>query len=397
MNTSKKDTRCINDIFPIDKIIIFVFLIIVSCAYLPAAILSIGTKQIPLYIQIPAYLLIGALISFLFLIVKKMWYSILFTLLVFFLYSYTQSPLLPAMLAAILLLFSLGGFVSSICKGKVYLLLSLIPLLSYVGAYALTGSLIYSLIALIPIPSAMLMGVLHKKRVGRTAMIATASAVLLTLCAAFALLLLFKNGTVSVEYVRALINVARENVIYFMKNFTVDVGGTPTNIFVAEYVDMFVTHIFNLLFSVAVCASFVIIFFSHSIQMILYERTDYDLLVTEKTSKITMSIYAAGIFIICYILSLSTDVAGNPDILSAISQNLCIILTPGLFIVGLEAVGALMKKLRGLGFFLILLLMIGILALSEYILDIMAGLGAVYIIIKAIDKWAEKHYIQKHM
>ena len=82
--------------------------------------------------------------------------------------------------------------------------------------------------------------------------------------------------------------------------------------------------------------------------------------------------------------------------MSVVAGNLRLMLTPGLLIVGIGSLSAILRKLRGLGFFVLLFLFVAIFTLSDYIVLILAAIGAVYIIVTAIDEWAQKHYSKKN-
>lgn len=386
----------IGDMFPLNQIIIFMALTVLSCTFLPVGIMSLfSANATPVYILIPAYALLVSGAAFLFLIIKRSWYTPLLSLVVLFIYSLTKSPVICAIVTAVLLSFILCGYMCSILKGGANWFLLMLPVLSYIGAFALCGDPIFSLISIIPLSASALVGMLHRKRVERKAIIITSSAVLLSLIALFALLVLGINGKLSLSAINQGILNARETAISFMQNYTLTINGIAIAMFDPELVEIFIIGLFNILPAIIVCSAFIIIYISHSLQITLYERTDFDLMITEKTSKINMSIYAACIFPLSYILSLSTDVSGNATLLGVVTKNLFIILVPGLFISGLSSVGDMLKKKRGIGVLLVLVLALAAFMLRQYIIEIVAAFGAVYIIITNIDAWAQKHYANK--
>lgn len=392
---SKPLSGFIDDIFPVRRIIIYTFLLLLSCVYLPCAAALPFLFGTPLLFGIMAFVLTVSGVIFMFTEIKKLGYTVVVCVLIFFSYSYTRSFLVPAVIVALLFAFTLGSYIFSLCSKKTCALFFLIPIAAYLGAYSLTGDGIISLISLIPIPSVILQGALHKKNSDRTTIIVSSVFALTAACTGFAVLLLKLYGKLSIAGISEAVSEAREGIIHFMKNLSVDTGGGAINVFATEYVDAFVSQFFNMLPAVIIVAFLVLIYVCHSLQIRLYLRTDFDLLVTEKSSRITMSIYAACIFAIAYILSFSTDTAGNTDLLGAAAGNLRVILTPGFFIVGFDAIGAILRRLRGIGLILMLLLAVAVFALSQYIILIMAAIGAVYIIVTSVDTWAKKHYSQK--
>lgn len=392
----REEITLADDIFPIRKIIVFIFLTLLSCAYLPCAVTCMAEAQTPTYFLVLAYIVLIAGAVYLLYSVRKAVFTVLITLILFFLYSLTASPMLPAAVVAVIVPLTFCGFACSVCPKRLRALLLLLPPVAYLGAFALTGEWAISLLSVIPLPTAAAVGMLQRKNSERKTIIAVSSVILIALLAAFAALMLWQNDMLSVRKISDLIDTCRTELILYMKNLTVDVGGNPMAVFDAEYVDSYITHMFNMLPSIVVVVCFVVIYISHSMQLLLYKSCDLDLMVNTKTSEITVSVYCAAIFVLSYILSLSTDVAGNPDMLSAVCGNLRVILTPALLVVGLNAISLMLKRLRGFGFIVVLLLAVAVFALSSYIILIISAIGAFYVIIKAIDAWAAKHYSQKN-
>ncbi len=386
----------LDEIYPLQKIIIFVFLLAVCCVFLPCAALSIGHEQSPVYFTITAYLIIGGSIAFLFMIIKRLMYAISCTVVILSLYYLTLSPILPAAAAAIVLIFTIGAYLSSICSKKLYPFLVLLTVVSYIGALGMTGDCVVSLLAISPLPAAIIQGILQRKNTERKSIILASSLTFLALLAGVVALLLHLNGKLSYAAIQTDIGNIRSGLSSYLKNLSFEVEGEMFELVsseeIADYIDLLITQTFNMLPALITVVTFAVIYLSHTLQLLIYQSTDYDLLITDKTTKISMSIYAASAFVLSYILSLTTDVAGRPSMLGVVSGNLCMILLPGLFIVGVKSFAMIVKKLRGFGFFAILLLLVAFFTLSSYALYIVAAIGAFYIIITSIDQWAKTHY-----
>ncbi|MBE6547467.1 MAG: DUF2232 domain-containing protein [Ruminococcaceae bacterium] len=381
-----------NELFSANRTIIFTFLLIVSCSFIPCAVLSLSFPKPPIHFIVPAYVIIASGLAFLFGIIKQFKYTFSYVLIFFLLYSATSTPIIPAAFFAVMFIFTLGGYISSCCGKRSYALLILLPIVSYLGAYMLTGDWMFSLVSVIPYPAVIAQGVLHKKNSERTAIVATSTFLLLAFSVGFVALMLWRGGKLSYTEIKASVDGARVALSNHLQNLSVEVQGQAQPIFEAQYIDELITSTFNMLPGLIIMLSLVAVYLLHSLQIALYKRTELDIYVTAKNTKITMSIYAACIFILAYIFSLTTDTAGKPDLVSSVANNLYIIFVPGLFLVGLDGIGAMLKKLKGLGLFLILLLVIAIFMLSSFILLIVAAIGAFYIIIKSVDEWAKKHY-----
>ncbi len=392
---NKSAQKRLDEIFPLQKIIIFVFLLMVCCVYLPCAALCVGYTQTPLHFSIPAYIIIIAAIAFLFTTVRKLLYAISCTVIIMSLYYLTFSPVLPAAVAAIVLIFTIGAYLSSICTKKIYPWLVLLPAVSYIGAFGMTGDWAVSLLAIVPLSAAIIQGILQRKNTERKNIILVSSITFLALLAGVVALLLYLNGKLSYAAIQSDIAAVRDGLLNYLKNLSFEFEGETFQIFDTEYaemIDAYIEHAFNMLPSLITVVTFAVIYLSHNLQLLMYQSTDYDLLITKKTTKISMSIYAASAFVLSYILSLTTDVAGRPNMLGVVSGNLCIILLPGLFIVGVESFAIIVKKLRGFGFLATLLLLAAFFMFSSYALYIVAAIGAFYIIITSIDQWAKIHY-----
>lgn len=385
-----------DEIFPLRKIIVFTFFALLSCVLLPCAAECAASGTTPLYFLIPAYAVLIAGTVYLLYSVRKAVFTVLVTLVLFFLYSVSSSPMLPAAVAAVVISLTFGGFVISVCSKKYRALLLLLPLAAYLGSYALTGDWMISLISLVPLFTAAAVGFLQRKNAECKTIVVASSVILIVLMCAIASLVLWSHGMLDMQSISDLIDTCRRELISYMNGLTVDIAGSSTAVFDAEYVESYVTYMFNMLPSMLAVICFVTVYLSHAMQLQIYKSCDLDLMANTKTSKITVSVYCAALFIVSYILSLSTDVAGNQDMLSAVSGNLRVILTPALLLVGFDAIGAMLRKLRGFGFIIILLLAVAIFTLSAYIILIISAIGAFYVIIKAIDAWAARHYSQNN-
>lgn len=389
----------LDEVFPLRKIIIFAFILAVCCVYLPCAVFSFGYIQTPWHFSLLAYIIIGASIAFLFVIIKRLLFSISCTVIIVSLYYLTFSPVPSAILAAIVLIFAIGAYLSSICTKKLYPLFLLFPVVCYIGGLAMTGDPAVSLLSVVPLVASIVQGRLQRKNTDRKTIILASSITFLALLAGAVALLLYLNGKLSYTVIQTNISILREGLSSYLKNLYFELDDQTLELmgsnYINEYVDTLIEKTFNTLPALITVITFAVMYLSHSLQLLMYQNTDYDLLITPKTTRITMSIYAASAFVLSYILSLTTDVAGRPNMLGVVSGNLCIILIPGLFFVGVEAFGVILKKLRGLGFFAILLLLAAFFMFTSYALYIVAGIGAFYIIITSIDAWAKKHYSQK--
>ena len=337
-------------------------------------------------------MLIGAGFAFLILVVKRIKYTLLLGGACILLNYFTGSEILSALIVAVILTLCLGAFISSICPKRYFLLLLLIPIASYFGAYLMVGDPIFSLFAILLLPASFCMGMMQRKNSERKLTVAYTTVVLILCFVGVITLLLYRWDMLSVAAVSERIDLIREDIIEQMKALSVEVGGQATSIFKTELVEAAVISTFNTLPALVVTTAMVIIYFANSVQLSIYAQEGLDIFITEKSKRISMSVMSAVVFVVAYVLSLSTDVSGNTDMLGAVGANLRLILTPGLFLCGTESVAMLTKKAKAGGCLLFIGLILLFVLLSAYIFLIIAAVGAIHIIVKAIDSWAKDHY-----
>ena len=203
----------LDEVFPLRKIIIFVFILAVCCVYLPCAVFSVGYIQTPWHFSLLAYFIIGASIAFLFVIIKRLLFSISCTVIIVSLYYFTFSPVPSAILAAIVLIFAIGAYLSSICTKKLYPLFLLLPAVCYIGGLALTGDPAVSLLSVVPLVASIVQGRLQRKNTERKTIILASSITFLALLSGAAALFLYLNGKLSYTVIQTNISIDRKSVV----------------------------------------------------------------------------------------------------------------------------------------------------------------------------------------
>jgi hypothetical protein len=116
-------------------------------------------------------------------------------------------------------------------------------------------------------------------------------------------------------------------------------------------------------------------------------------LLNSSITPISMSVISALIFIIAFVASYTTDGAGNRVMISAVADNICLILLPGLMAVGFDMMKSLPNKI---GLWIAMLAWIAIIILTiitgtSFMLAL-AFTGAAYTVVIRIGDWAKDHY-----
>ena len=370
------------------KTFVFCLMTVICSAFIPVALSGVARSVINIW----SFAIIAAGIAFMFMLVRRMALSIIVCLFSFYTLYLLPDPTFTAVCMSAMLIFVLGTTVCSIYPKKRIALLLTVPAVAYLGAFALTRDPILSLSALIFIPSAASAGIMQRKCAQRKTVIATCSIILILIALGIGAGILYVNGMLDRSSILALVDGARDWTLDTLSGIRLDAGGEVIELFDASLLPEAVDTLFNVLPGLIVASLFVVYYFFHSILFALYRSEDLDLFINSKTSSVQMSTISAVLFVTAYIFSFTTDSAGNLDLVSAVAENLRIILTPGLLLAGIDAVGALLRKLRIGGLFFIILIIAAFMWLSDYILLLLAALGAIFIIVRAVDEWAKEHY-----
>ena len=112
--------------------------------------------------------------------------------------------------------------------------------------------------------------------------------------------------------------------------------------------------------------------------------------ITEDIMEIKISTAAAAVYLIAFVFSITTDSYGGEPFGSVVCKNLYMILTPALAYSGVMSAKRFIKKKRiRVGFLLILSL--GLLAMTGYLFNILSLLGIICIFASNAKEWAEKN------
>jgi hypothetical protein len=143
-------------------------------------------------------------------------------------------------------------------------------------------------------------------------------------------------------------------------------------------------------------ACLVAAYLAHNMQYRVLETAGIDRYMTASMTELTASVTGALVFIIAHILTYTTSSSGGISLAAVIGANLCYILMPLLALKGYEAFKLMIEKFFLFGLIAATGIAIAIFVLSSLTsssaLIMVALLGALYVVIAEIDKWAKEYY-----
>lgn len=314
----------------------------------------------------------------------------------FFPISYTGQPIVTAVFFGAII--CLGNGSAAICTSRGFksILFFLLPLLSYTLSYVIILDPVYSLASLIPYLPVFAMGL--SCRFGaekKTSIIVAATFIVATIIGLVAVYIQNVYGTISKEAITAACSEISRSYINMTEKALIAAGGEVDPSFhmqLQAMTDLLINSAFGLTVSICLVA----VYLAFGIQYRIIEICGICRSMTANMTELSASVTAALIFIISHILTYTTNNSGEISIAAVVGMNLCYILMPLLALKGCEALKLLVKKYLLLGLIAAVAIVIAILAFSTLAssaaLVLVALVGALYIIIAAVDKWAKEHF-----
>ena len=376
-----------------DKLPIFpvtcAFLIILASSLVFPAVFS-GDDKLASGISIAVCLLCGICFFF---STKRLSGAIFAIMLMAFSVYFVGSPILPALIFGSLISIGLGSaLIRSASNGQAFLFALIFPA-AYALSFVLTRSVnvaLFSLILFFPILSMGLAGRLGATK--STSIIVCAAAVVILIAGITVWDIFSTYGQFNREIIDTVADGIKADTITLMEQMLSYSGQVElTETFKRELttaIDLYINMSAGSLIALALVASYV----SHSVHCNIFKSFGMDRYLTEKSTTLTVSVSAAIVFIVAYILSFSTDSHGNISLTAIVGGNLSIILAPVLFITGFSAIKSLPKRFGLFGLIIMIVLLILIFAMFSQLPIILALTGAFSIIFKNVDSWAKEHY-----
>ena len=323
---------------------------------------------------------------------KKTSHAVWLTILWFFLNAFLTSPVIPTLIFGSVIAISAAS--ASICgtgsKGLIFI--SSATVISYVISAALTFDPIVSLFSLALLIPTLILVFVTKKKTAMTQSIASCGGGLIFVAL---VTLIYRIYALYGDIGQAGITLAADSFInafvYYTEWALSEVNETVITPTVRQDIISAAESYINLAPGLAVAAALILAFFAHSMQKNLFYSYGIDKYLSVEMTALTVSLPAAVVFLLSYLLSFATSASGSVSIIAVIGNNLCIMLTPCLLLKGVAALRAIPLKL---GFFGLLISggIIIFLLFSPSLLSILALIGAFFVIIISIDRWAKDFY-----
>ena len=358
-------------------------LVILSGIYLSTLFFG----NLPLDTISPLVSFASFLLLFLF---AKSWKDLIFSGLVYALLVLTTNSLpISTAWVCIYSAILLGSYIITVGdKIQIAMLLLTAPIV-YGTSWALTGNLVISLASLTIYPAMLFLGFCTRLRVNRkNAIIYTSFG--LGLSSALIIFVAMVKHSVSLGALKSTIESIKDGVVKYMSEYTINTVEGPQNLFVeAEYIEEYVNGLVNILPGTAVV---LIVLWAFMTQSALFSSLKKERLIEYMTSDVTeiqISGMCAGIYLVAFVLSFTTNSEGNLMLGSVVMQNIYLALTPALAYVSVSGINSFFRKRKMRpGFLLIipaaLLVIYGILSVA------LAFLGATIIIISKAKKYADE-------
>lgn len=258
----------------------------------------------------------------------------------------------------------------------------------YGASLALTGNPLISLVSLVPYPAMLFLGFCTAKTVNRkTTLICTSFG--LGISSALLIFVSMVKYSVSLDGLKESIEWIKNSVIKYMSEYTVNTPEGATNLFAdAEYIKEYIDGLVNIIPGTAIVllisVAFVMQLFIFSA---LKKEKRIEFLISDATD-MEISGLCAGIYLLAFVLSFTTNSEGKLMLGSIVMQNIYLALTPALAYVSVSGINGFFKKRRMRpGLLLIIpavfLLMYGLLSVA------LAFLGATIIIVSKAKKYAD--------
>ncbi len=279
------------------------------------------------------------------------------------LFGISNGVRLPALYICFIFTVSAVGMLIAYCEsaaGRVAV--ALIPLASYLTAYAITQRPIFSLFALLPYPMAAVMGYTYHYQIPAVSRICRmAAAIVVTLAAAFGIYLFVSNGYINADLIfsaiesgeqsliDAFVKTAEENMIKLYGSVQAS-GMQPFIDAVVEMIKLIVSFLPSIIIALSSIVAFIVDRIGSNICIMdVRMRTR----IKPQFIIFRMSLISAIVFVFAFLVALFTS--SDPDIVSHVAKNIAVALAPGLVFIGFSMLMSKSSGKRGLGFITIIL------------------------------------------
>lgn len=331
-------------------------------------------------------------IPVLYISAKKISHAVWLTVLWFFLSAFIGSPVIPSFFFGTVIATASASVLLCSADSKGVIFLAAASTISYVLSAAVTGDYTVSLFSLSFIIPALILALATKKKTGMTSAIALCG---LGLALSAIAVLIYRMQLLYGDIGSAGLGLAADSFVdafvYYTEYALKELNGTLITPAIHQEVLSIAESYVNLAPSILAAICLVLVYLAHSVQRNLFYAYGIDEFLVPQMTALTVSVPAAVVFLISYLLSFATSSSGTVSIIAAIGNNLCLMLTPCLILKGFAALKALPMKL---GFWGILIAggLIFFILMSPSFLSLLALVGAFFVLIVSIDRWAKDFY-----
>ena len=324
---------------------------------------------------------------------KKPSRAFFFAVLVCFIGYFVGSPILPALLFGLTTAIASASALLCSANKASRIMIVIAAAMAYLISLLVILDPIVSLFALVLFVPALLSAVSTLKKAGATATIAlTGSAIVLSAI----LVLLYRMQVLFGEVSFASLSLAMDSFVnffvYYVKRAMVEVYGTEVTAAVLSEITATAESCVNLAIGFVSAAALIEAYFCHSTRRKIFVAYGIDVYLSPAMTRITVSVPAALVFVVAYVLSFATSAAGEISLVAVIGNNLCLTLMPCLFLKGLESFKALIFKLGFFGLLIVVGFAAFMISAVTSLPMLLALIGAFFVLIVSVDSWAKGFY-----
>lgn len=316
-----------------------------------------------------------------------------FAILVCFMGYFVGSPVLPAILFGLITAIASASALLCSANKASRIMIICAAVLAYPIAFIITLDPIVSLFAIAPFIPSLISAISTKKKASATSTIAPVG---ISIVAIAILVLLWRMHSLFGEISAVSLSKAMDSFVnyfvYYVKAAMIEVYETEVTETVLREITATAESCVNLAIGYVTAAALIAAYFCHSTQKKIFTAYGIDIYLKPEMTRITVSVPAALIFVIAYVLSFATSAAGEISLAAVIGNNLCLMLMPCLLLKGLEAFRALLLRLGFFGLLIVAGLIAFMVSAFNSLPMLLALIGAFFVIIVSVDIWAKGFY-----
>ena len=307
----------------------------------------------------------------------------------------SMGSVIPALaILSLLFVISEGALLLTVSPKKDIPLFIILPVAAYGISFAICGfDPVIAILSLIPIPTAVTLSLSTRstgKKDGLTrtgAICATAFCLGATLTVGIVALLYAALGSLSADAVLGFVNELRTELIRALASISFENAGEVFKPFTEELAADYVNSAFNILPGSAVTAVAVFAFFANTVLLGALRTAGFIERPVKRMFNFTMSIISAVVYAVAFIILLIDSTNASSSLEGTVANNIAIIFQPGLALCGIESLTKLLvEKKQGCGLVLLAGAIMLMSCVFNYMLLMLAAVGAIFIIFDTVKK-----------